>query len=92
MKLTLPCGTIEEFNIVVIVMIYVADHSLMEKSMGRVSRPAKYGCMRCKKPSSEWTNIAEDSDADDSVHTEGSVLAEEPAVAEMAHQGRVAEK
>ena len=64
----------------------------MEKSMGRVSRPAKYGCMRCKKPSSEWTNIAEDSDADDSVQTEGSVLAEEPAVAEMARQGQVAEK
>ena len=45
--------------------------------------------MRCKKPSSEWVNTAEDSDADDSVQTDGSVLAEDLTVTEMAHHGRV---
>ena len=50
-RLTLPCGTMEEFNVA---MIYVADLSHMEKVMGRVSCTAKYGCMRCKKPSSAW--------------------------------------
>ena len=37
-------------------------------------------------------NIAEDSDDDDSVQTDGSVLAEELTVAEMVHHGQVAEK
>ena len=88
-KLTLPCGTMEEFNVVV---IYVADLSHMEKVMGRVSCTAKYGCMRCKKPSSAWAHIAEDSDDNDSVQTEGSLLAEELTVAEMVHHGQVVEK
>ena len=79
----------EEFNVVV---IYVADLSHMEKVMGRVSCTAKYGCMRCKKPSSAWAHIAVDSDDDDSVQTEGSVPAEELTVAEMVHHGQVAEK
>ena len=53
-NLTLPDGKDEHFNVVV---LYVADLSHMEKVLGRVSCTAKYGCMRCKKPSCEWAAV-----------------------------------